>query len=271
LRHTSIASEQAERELARHRKLVDEGWESADALDHLTNERDLRASERDTALAHLERAQAQLALAESELARAVLLAPFDGIVAEVTVELGERVLPLLGSGLASGAVELYAPTSFHVVAPIDETDCGRVTPGLDARVTLDSRPGQIFEGHVAALAPYVLDVEEQNRTVEVEVELDPESLRGLLPGTSADVEILVERAPAVLHVPTACVQPGETVLVLDGEVLAQRRIERGLWNWEWTEVRSELDGSEWLVAPRGQSGLVDGAAARKRVEIGTAP
>ncbi len=271
LRHACIASEQAERELTRHRKLVDEGWESADALDHLKNERDLRASDCDTAFARVSRAEAQLAIAEAELARTVMLAPFDGVVAEVTVELGERVLPLLGSGLASGAVELYAPSTFHVVAPIDETDSGRVEPGLAARVTLDSRPGETFQGLVVAIAPYVLDIEEQNRTVEVEVELAPETLRGLLPGTSADVEIVVERAPDVLRIPTACVQPGDTVLVLDGNVLASRRFERGLWNWEWTEVRSGLDGNEWIVAPRGQSGLVDGAAARRRVDLGAAP
>lgn len=269
LQHTCIARDRAERALERNRQLVQQGVLTADRLDELESERELRASECEVVRARLLQARAEVAIARAELARCRLLAPFGGVVAEVTVELGERVLPLLGSGLASGAVELYDPATLHVVAPIDEVDSGRLVVGAVALVTLDSRPDALLEGRVVAIAPYVLDLEEQNRTVEVEVEFAPEDLSGLLPGTSADVEVVCERRESVLRVPTSTLQPGGSVLVLEGETLVARQVERGLSNWEWTEIRSGLDGSERVVVPRGQPGLVAGARARAR--LGTAP
>lgn len=260
---TCIARERAEREYERHRQLLASGVVTADRVDELESDRRLHASECDVMRARLEQARAQAAVARAEHARTRLLAPFDGIVAEVTVELGERVLPLLGSGLASGAVELYDPATLHVTAPIDEVDSRRLATGSAALVTLDSRPESLLEGRVVAIAPYVLDVEEQNRTVEVEVELALEDLRGMLPGTSADVEVVCERRENVLRIPTSALQPGGKVLLLEQDSLVERAVERGLSNWEWTEVRSGLDGSELVVLPRGQSGLRPGAPARQ--------
>ncbi len=261
LQRSCIARERAEREYERHRQLLASGVVTADRVDELESDRQLHASECDVARARLEQARAEAAVARAELARTRLLAPFDGIVAEVTVELGERVLPLLGSGLASGAVELYDPATLHVTAPIDEVDSGRLAVGATALVTLDSRPAALLEGRVVAIAPYVLDVEEQNRTVEVEVELAPEDLLGMLPGTSADVEVVCERREYVLRLPTSALQPGGIVLLLENDTLVERRVERGLSNWEWTEVRAGLDGSERVVLPRGQAGLQAGAPA----------
>jgi HlyD family secretion protein len=57
---------------------------------------------------------------------------------------------------------------------------------------VDSRPDRVFEGMVSRVAPYVLDVLEQNRTVEVEVALDDAAaMAGVLPGTSADAEVIL--------------------------------------------------------------------------------
>ena len=257
-----IATARAQREYERYRDLLDAGVVTTDRLDALSSERELHASDCEVVRARLAEAHAQASVAAAELERTRLLAPFAGVVAEVTVELGERVLPLLGSGLASGAVELYDPASLHVRAPIDEVDSGRLFVGAHARVTLDSRPDATLEGKVVAIAPYVLDIEEQNRTVEVEVELARDDLRGLLPGTSADVEVVCERKDAVLRIPSAALQPGGRVLLLEDGLLVERRIERGLSNWEWTEVVSGLDGSERVVLPRGQSGLMAGVRAR---------
>jgi predicted ABC-type transport system involved in lysophospholipase L1 biosynthesis ATPase subunit len=57
-----------------------------------------------------------------------------------------------------------------------------------------------------------------------------------LPGTSADVEILLERRPDVVRVPTFALLEGQRVLVLEKEHLVEREVEVGLGNWEWTEI-----------------------------------
>lgn len=258
----AIARQRAERALQRQGELAARGLLAADELDHFESEWALRASDCRIAAAELARGFARVALSEAELARTELRAPFDGIVAEITVELGERVVPLIGSAVTSGTVELYDPATLHVVAPMDEVDSAKLRVGSTALVTIDSHPGELFEGRVVAIAPYVLDIEQQNRTVEVEVSLPPAAVAGLLPGTSADVEVVLEVREGVPRLPTAALQPGGRVLVVSDGRLEARAVERGLWNWEWTEVRAGLSEGEAVVVPRGEAGLEPGRLVR---------
>lgn len=253
-----IARDRAKRTLERNRELAERGLLASDELDRLESDAQLRDVECSIASAEVARGEAQVALAQAELARCALLAPFDGVVSEVTVELGERVLPLLGSALASGAIELYDPATLHVTAPMDEVDSASLHNGARVLVSVDSHPGRPFPGRITAVAPYVLDVEQQNRTIEIEVELDLGGAAGLLPGTSADVEVVIEERENVWRLPTAALQPGGNVWVIEDGRLALRRVERGLSNWEWTEVGSGLTPDERVVLPRGDAELAVG-------------
>ena len=127
---------------------------------------------------------------------------------------------------------------------------------------MDSLPGRTFAGRVVRVAPYVLDLEAQNRTVEIEVELDDAALaETLLPGTSADVEVILEGSPVALRVPSAAVLAGDRVLVLDGGILVERAVERGLANWEWTEVRAGVAAGERVVTSFDSTEVRAGARA----------
>jgi HlyD family secretion protein len=85
----------------------------------------------------------------------------------------------------------------------------------------------------------------------------------LLAGYSADVEVIVERREDVLRVPTAAVRAEGGVLVLDRAtgLLAERAIEKGLSNWDQTEVRSGLEQGERVVLSLDRDGVEDGALA----------
>jgi len=145
---------------------------------------------------------------------------------------------------------------------MDEVDSGNIHPGQPARVTFDSYPGRQFDGRVLRVAPYVLDREEQNRTVEIEVELDDPSAVRLLPGTSADVEVLLEARERVLRVPTSALIEGEKVLVAENGVLAERKLGIGLKNWDWTEVRSGLAAGDLVVVSLDRPEVQAGAKVR---------
>jgi HlyD family secretion protein len=85
-------------------------------------------------------------------------------------------------------------------------------------------PASTFAGRVRRIAPYVLEVEKQARTVEVEVVFtDPGRLQALLVGYSADAEIILESRDKALRVPTQALLDGNRVLVLNNGVLEQRR------------------------------------------------
>jgi HlyD family secretion protein len=163
-------------------------------------------------------------------------------------------------------VDVVDNSCIYITAPIDEVDAPRVREGMPARVTLDAFRDRIFPAHVRRVAPYVLDVEKQARTVEVEVVVaDPPADSPLLAGYSADVEIIIDRHEDVLRIPTAATRPGEppTVLVLDADtgLLQAREIKLGLSNWEWTEVVSGLTSGEQVVLSLDRDGVEAGAAA----------
>jgi HlyD family secretion protein len=262
-----LAGERAARELARQRRLATEALVAADALDRF----DSAAREADAGCAAARAARgsavAALDLARRLLEKRTLRAPFDGLVAELDIAVGEWTTSSPVALPVPPVVDLYDPTSLYVALPMDEVDAARLRPGQPARVTIDSHAGETFAGRVARVAPYVLDIEAQNRTVEIEVDLEvtPE---GLLPGTSADVEVVLDARDGVLRVPAAAVLAGDRVLVVGGATLAERTIVTGLRNWDFVEVREGLAEGERVVTsldrPEVKAGARVAAPAAER-------
>jgi len=255
-----LAAELARVELDRTTALHERGIASSQTLDALRTDRDRTAAACAAARAAVTEAAAQVEAAGVELAFTRLEAPFGGIVAEVSTEVGEWITPSPPGVPIPPVIDLLDPRSVYVSAPIDEIDAERVAVGMPVRVTVDSRPDAVLAGRVSRIAPYVLDQLEQNRTVEVEVELEG-PVAGLLPGTSADVEIVLDRRDDVLRVPASAVGGGGSVLVLADGVLQERTVRTGLRSWDWVEVLEGLEDGEPVVVVRGSTEVRPGAAA----------
>ena len=255
-----IARDRARRELERKRTLADQSIVSVDLLDALESAADAAEASCDAAEAELGRAAAAVGAAQADLAKFVISAPFAGVIAEQPVELGEWITPSPPLLTSPAVVDLIDPTSMYVSAPMDEVDSGAVRPGQRALVTVDSQPDLELPGTVVRVAPYVLDVEAQNRTVEIEVELDDaEFAAALLPGTSADVEVILELRSDVLRIPTAALLENRRVLVPENGSLAEREVEIGLKNWDWAEVQAGLERGELVVISLDRSEVEAGA------------
>ena len=157
---------------------------------------------------------------------------------------------------------------------MDEVDSGRIQLEQAAKITLDSRRDESFSGVVSRIAPYVLDTEAQNRTVEVEIEFDPpEQCQGMLPGTSADAELILEIRPDSLRIPTSSLIEGRRVLVFNDGRLEEREIETGLRNWDFTEIQSGLTEGELIVSSLDRKEVKAGVQAKIEVDerTGKAP
>lgn len=262
LEDACLRRDRARRELDRTRRLAEQNVASEDRLDALQYAFDSARVACEGAKAELAQARANLRAAESELAKTSIVAPFDGVVAEVNVEVGEWVTPSPPLLTSPPVIDLIDPTSIYISAPMDEVDGGAVRPGLEAKVAVDSRPGQSFPGRVVRVAPYVLDTEAQNRTLEIEVVLDDAALSAsLLPGTSADAEVILETRPDVVRVPTSALLKSERVLVLEAGRLVEREVELGLRNWQYAEVLSGVAPGERLVVSLDDKQIVAGARA----------
>lgn len=245
-----LRRDRARRELGRFEKMAERNVASEDRVDALRYAFDSARVACEASRAELAQARAQLQSAEAEKAKTVIAAPFNGIVAEVNVEVGEWVTPSPPLLTSPSVVDLIDPKSIYVSAPMDEVDSGEIRAGLPVKLTVDSKPGQVFRGSVSRVAPYVVDLEAQNRTLEIEVELDDRALAAtLLPGTSADAEVILEARKDVLRVPTSALLQNQTVLLLEDGELVEREVELGLRNWQFAEVRAGLaEGEEIVIA-----------------------
>jgi HlyD family secretion protein len=262
-----LAAARGARESRRIARLADNGIVSVDLADQVRSAAHEAAAACTAARAGVERARAAVALARVQIEKMKLRAPFDGVVGDLAIELGEWTTPSPPGLPIPPVVELIDPASLYVSAPMDEVDSARMRAGQSVRVTVDSYPGRQFPGRVTRVAPYVQDVVEQNRTVEIEVELDdPRAAARLLPGTSADVEVVLESHADALRVPTPALIEGRSVLVLDGDVLVSRDVVIGLKNWDFTEITDGLRAGERVVTSLDRAEIK--AGARVRVESG---
>ncbi len=202
----------------------------------------------------------QVQLARTNLERTLLTAPFDGVVAEINGEPGEIVTPSPPGIPTPPAVEIIDPDCLYASAPIDEVDAPEVETCLPARITLDAFPNRSFSGQVQRIAPYVLDREKQARTVEVEVFFnDPADSSLLLPGYSADIEIILDSHEGVLRIPSEALLEGKRVYVVSADMkLQERTVTIGLSNWRYTEITAGLAANEQLVTSTNREGLADG-------------
>jgi HlyD family secretion protein len=260
-----LAADLAVKELSRVEALHARGIASEQNLDILRTDRDRTRAACTAARAAVGQAESRVFAAEVQLQFTQLRAPFAGIVAELSTELGEYIMPSPPGLPIPPVIDLLDPESIYVSAPIDEVDAERILIGQKVRVTVDSRPDENFVGGVVRVAPYVLDVLEQNRTVEIEVELDdPSTMVGVLPGTSADVEVILDSRDDALRIPASAVAEGGKVLVLSDGLLVEREIEVGLRNWRFAEVLGGLEPGEAVVVVRNSPDIKPGARAKEK-------
>jgi HlyD family secretion protein len=258
-----VQADLAEKEAYRARQLKESGFISAEGLDQKVSAAKVARAGCEAANSQIEQSQSRIAVAQASLQRMVLRAPFAGIVADISGELGEYSTPSPPGIPTLPAIDLIDDSCMYVSAPIDEVDAANVKVGQQARITLDAIKGKTFAGKVRRIAPYVLEIEKQARTVEVEVEFDqhPEK-QNLLVGYSADVEIVYDSHRNVLRIPTQALMEGKRVLLYDNGTLEERTVTTGLANWDQTEITSGLKEGDRIVLSLDRAGVKAGARVR---------
>jgi len=254
------------------------------ALNNLLGLYPLRIEEAETGLRAIEIMKRQAATA---LDWTKVRAPFDGIIAEIYMEVGESISSELsgymgagsalggmdaglagagGMGGGAGAMPMTSPmavahivddSDIYVKAPFDEANFGRIQVGDKVRVTVDAYRGEEFPGKVSYIAPIVSKNIDMSRTFEVEVFIE-QGKEKLITGMSADVIVITEEKEDVLLVPTeALIREEEGYVVKNGRA-EKRMITVGIGNWL---VREALDGvkeGETLITSIALKELTDG-------------
>ncbi len=257
-----LAAEQAARDRARAESLAENDLVSEQDLEQarIADERGRAACQ--AARERIREADASLAAARAALDRTRIVAPFDGVVLEVSTEVGEWISPSPPGITLPPIMDLIDPDSIYVEAPLDEADVARVREGLPVRITMDAFRGRSFSGRLTYVGSFVETRQEQNRTLPVEaVFLTQELPRNLLPGLSADVEVILEARDDVLRVPTYALLEGDRVLVVRDGRLVSVPVETGLRNWAYVEIRSGLSEGDLVVVSLDRPEIQAGARA----------
>ena len=206
------------------------------------------------AQAAVEVARLGLEQAELNLAKALLIAPIDGVVTEVNIKRGERPPTELA------AVVITDMSDFYIDVEVDEIDIGRVQLDQRVVVVVDAVPEEEFAGHVADISPGPMQGASSGIVAyEVTIALDTDDPR-LKSGMTSDATIETERLENVLVVPNRAVSidrsSGEPIAYVEkvdesgNSVRAE--IELGLRDETVSQVLSGLEEGDQIII-RGRS------------------
>lgn len=172
---------------------------------------------RDTARAAVQQAAAQVATARTDLERSVIRSPIDGVVVDRQVNVGQPV----AASLQAATLFVIAQDLSRLQANItvDEADIGEVREGQAVQFTVDAFPEREFNGRVSQVRQQgVAESGVVSYTVVVEAE-NPG--RQLLPGMTANAEIVLEQREDVLRLPNTALRfrPADEALVAQAQAM----------------------------------------------------
>ncbi len=132
----------------RKESLSTQGLASTQELEAARTADEVAAARAASAAEDVRRAKAALAEAEKNLRETVFIAPMDGTVTALNVEVGENVLTGTMNNPGTVILTLSDLASMEVLADVDETDVVNVASSQRARVLVDAIPDTAFEGSV---------------------------------------------------------------------------------------------------------------------------
>ena len=234
----------AESNLKRNQDLAWQNFISAGALEARTQETASASAGLQSAQANLEaaaqdinRLRAERAALAQQRDNLKLVAPAAAMVSSRDAEAGSTVVA------GQAVLKLIDPASLWVKLRVDQGRSAGLAPGLNARITLRSRPGESFAGKVARVEP-LADAVTEERLAQVAFAQVP-------PGISVG-----EMAEVTLQLPAS-----ESGLLLPNAALQTQAGQRGVW--------LHKDGGLHFVALRTGASSLDGMVQVTPLEAGT--
>ena len=198
----------------------------------------------------LQAARARVSLARKAFADTVVRAPFNGVVAQRLVSVGDYVT----KGMKVAIVVRVNPLRAQLTIP--EQSVSAVAVGQPVSFEVDAYPNRQFQGRVKYVAPS-LQADQRALTVEA---LVPNPAGELKPGLFATARIeQPARTPGVL-VPTTAVHTASgtsRVFVVSGDHVEERIVTTGQSVGDLVEITKGLKAGE-RVATKNVAQLVDG-------------
>lgn len=224
-------------------------------------ERSLRLSQsKAISRSALIQAQGNYDSARTAYEKSIITAPYDGIIAELNLEVGQ--LSQITAIIPLALIRIVDLEPRYVRAEIDEVDLPKVSVGMPARVKVLAVRREPFQATVRKVVPFISSIREQDRTSEVELTLtDAPAL--LPPGASADVEVITAvKDNALTVVAKAVLGRGAQryVYKLERSRAVKTPVTVGISSYAVTEILSGLSDGDTVIMPSDKVELRDGLA-----------
>ena len=185
-------------QLERGEKLLTNAWINQADYDQLVLNVATAESEVVTAKVAVE--NARIALDDTEVR-----APSDGTILSKRVERGQVISsPTMDVGGGTLLMTMAELDQVQVRARVDETDIGKLVPGMEAGISVASYPGKRFAGTIEKIEPQA--IVEQNVTLFPVLISLPNEERLLRPGMNVEASFDVARRENALTVPVTALR-----------------------------------------------------------------
>ena len=229
----------------------------------IEEEKELTIHSRVSAQASLIQAESQLKSQEERHEWTTVKAPMAGTITRLIVEEGEIITSGRSSFSRGEAIMRIADLDQMIVrTQINQVEIGKIVEEQRAEITVDSYPGSVFPGRVSEISPSATQRGPQNQSSVITFEVDVEVIGSpaeLLPGMSADVDIIVFEESDILQLPIPAVLSPEIFTVKANINLTDLgQFQEG----QALKIRN-LIGREFA----GKVGKIDSEKARGNLEI----
>ena len=235
----ALANAQLERDRAQN--LFDKGAIPKQRLDSAATANRAAAAQRDLANANVAQAEASLRRAREVQRGATLTSPTDGVVVERNYDPGSVV-----SGADKPVVVVADLRVMKLEAGVSELEAGRLRVGMPVRVGVQARPGDTFEGRLAAIVP---EVDPRNRHFAVEIRIANPG--ALLAGMYATARVPVARVAGAVAVPLDAIATRNgkrVVLKIENAAVKETPVTEGLSDGVLVQISDGLRAGDTIVA-----------------------
>ena len=160
----------------------------------------------------------------------------DGKVYNLLVSNGEMV------NVQSPVAVIGSATDFMLELQVDEYDIARIKKGQQVLINMDSYKGEVFEGTVTKIDPF-MNERSKSFTVEAEFVKQPPAL---FPNLTCEANIVIKSKDKALIIPRNYLLDGDYILMENNE---KRKVVTGLKDYQKVEIIKGLTTKDVIRKP----------------------
>lgn len=232
----------------REERLLEKEFTTKDTVDKAKRELDVAVAQVALGKAKVKEAVEKLKALEVSLSYTKIYAPISGFVSQVTTQEGETVVAGLS---AVNLITVIDATKLEMWIYVDETDVGRVKPGMKVEYWVDAYRDKRFSGTISLIYPQP-EIKENIVYYLAILKIDPKDTTFLKPEMTTHVKIIIDEKADVLVVPNGAVrfEDGKNVVYVKVKDKIERKaVTTGIRDDKSTEIVSGLGEGERIVIP----------------------